>query len=440
MSNSDFGAGDAPHDATNARAHDGSKSGAHDASRDPSHGNADALHDFSDALADAVARVAPSVVAIHARRRIPASGVVWREGYVVATDHTIRRETDITVTLDDGREVAATLVGRDASTDLALLKLADTNVPAAPKLSGSAGSTLRTGNIVMAVGRPGTRITATLGTVHAIGDGWRTWQGGEMSELIRVDISVHDGYSGSALIDSKGNVAGINSSMLTRGAPATIPAATIDRVVDQLLSSGRVPRGWLGIGTQPVRLPERVRTNAKVQQEVGLLLVNIATNSPAETAGLFVGDTLIALAGTPTREAEDVLSILGPDTVGRTLTARLIRAGEVVELPVVIGESPHTTPRDRSGDGGPHGGRRGGGGGGGPFGAKPFGGIHFGSRPFGSNPFGAHAFDASAFGADMFGAHACASERSVEAFEKLREFSESFGFGFARGCGSRRHH
>ncbi|MEO7363416.1 MAG: trypsin-like peptidase domain-containing protein [Gemmatimonadaceae bacterium] len=407
----------------------------------------DALHALSDALANAVDALAPSIVAIHARRRIPASGVVWRAGYVVATDHTIRRERDITVTLNDGRQVAATLIGRDSSTDLALLKLADESVPAAPRADANS---VRPGNIVLAVGRPGTAITATLGTIHAVGGEWRTWQGGQMSETIRVDMSVHDGFSGSALMDSRGNVAGINSSMLTRGAPAAIPAATIDRVVEQLLTGGRVPRGWLGVGTQPVRLPEKVRTDAKLAQEVGLLLVNVASNSPAEAAGLFVGDTLVSLAGTPTREAEDVLTILGPDTVGRTMTARLVRAGAVIEVPVVIAESPHAAPRGGSGgpDGGSHGGH-------GPFGGNPFGGNPFGGNPFG-HKHGEHGRDHGAFTDEQRArrfqeqnerrnerfrqARANHARQAAEAFEQFREFSEDFGFGFARGCGPRKPH
>lgn len=405
-----------------------------------SNGSGDSLHAFSDALADAVQSVAPSIVAIHARRRIPASGIVWRAGYAIATDHTIRRDRDITVTLNDGRQIAATLVGRDSSTDLALLKLADDSVPVAKKLSSDGGS-LRVGQIVLAVGRPGTAITATLGTVHTTGGEWRTWQGGQMSEAIRVDMSVHDGFSGSALVDSHGNVAGINSSILTRGAPATIPAATIDRVIEQLLVGGRVPRGWLGLGTQPVRLPERVRTEAKLTQEVGLLIVNIAAGSPAEKGGLFVGDTLISLAGNITREADDVLAILGPDTVGRTLTARIVRAGEVIELPVTIGESPHAA-RASSGGG------EGDGGSGGPFGKNPFG-APFGAHPFGHGFGGGHKHggraeryeEAMRRKAEMFAEFRAQRERhTAEAFEKFREFSDAFGLGFARGCGPRKPH
>ena len=414
------------------------------------------LQAFSDALANAVSHVAPSIVAIHARRRIPASGVVWRSGYVIASDHTIRRERDITVTLEDGRQVAATLVGRDASTDLALLKIADDSVPVAPRAANSGATALRPGHIVLAVGRPGEKVTATLGTVHTVGSEWRTWQGGQISELVRVDIAVHDGFSGSALVDTNGNVVGINSSILTRGAhsssivegisnavfartaPAVIPVATVDRVVDQLLSGGRVPRGWLGVGTQPVRLPERVRADAGLSQEVGLLLVGVASDSPAERAGMFVGDTLVSLAGTPTREADDVLAILGPDTVNRTLTARIVRAGAVIELPVLIGESPHAQPS--AGGSGP-------GGWGGPGRGGSRGGDGAGER---GGPRGDHHHDHGAHHADHHarrdfrgwehafrGRHGQSPE---EAFEQIREFAGAFGLGFARGCGPRRPH
>ncbi|MDQ6612647.1 MAG: S1C family serine protease, partial [Gemmatimonadota bacterium] len=415
----------------------------------------ESLHAFSDALANAVSRVAPSIVAIHARRRIPASGIVWRAGYVIASDHTIRRERDITVTLEDGRQLPASLVGRDPSTDLALLKLSDDTVPVAPRTANSGATALRPGHVVLAVGRPGEKVTATLGAVHTVGSEWRTWQGGQISELIRVDMAVHDGFSGSALVDSSGNVVGINSSILTRGAhassivigisinsavlartaPASIPIATIDRVVDQLISGGRVPRGWLGVGTQAVRLPERVRADASLSQEVGLLLVGVAADSPAERAGLFVGDTLLSLAGTPTREADDVLAILGPDTVGRTLTARIVRAGAVVELPVVIGESPHAAPSGGNGPGGSGGGQRGGDGGG------ERGGTH-GDRH--------HDQNASRCGTDLFAARnfrgwerafrQSQNQSPAEAIEQLRKFAGSFGFGFAQGCGPRRPH
>ena len=413
-------------------------------------GSRDSLNAFSSALADAVAHVAPSIVAIHARRRIPASGIVWRPGLVIASDHTIRRERDITIALEDGRQIPATLVGRDPSTDLALLRIADETVPVAPRTNGATGS-LRPGHIVLAVGRPGEKVTATLGTIHTVGGEWRTWQGGQISELIRIDAAVHDGFSGSALVDSNGNVVGLNSSMLVRGAqasfvvgisnavfsrgtPASIPIATIDRVVDQLLKGGHVPRGWLGVGTQPVRLPERVRTEANLTQEVGLLLVGVATNSPAEKAGLFVGDTLISLAGTPTREADDVLTILGPDTVGRTLTARLIRAGSVTEIPVEIGESPHA-PTNAGGGGPDRGGR--GSGGGGFGGGRRGGGDHEG--PQGERHHGDHHRQ----GRRRSWEHAFRARHGTtpeEAFEELRSFAGAFGLGFANGCGPRRPH
>jgi serine protease DegQ len=402
----------------------------------------DGLHAFSEGLADVVQKVAPSIVAIHARRRIPASGVIWRPGYVVASDHTLRRERDITVTLEDGRQVSATIVGRDASTDLALLKLDDDSAPAAAHELHAGASSVRTGQLVLALGRPGTKITATLGTVHTIGGEWRTWQGGQLSELIRVDMTVHDGFSGSALVDAKGNVIGINSSMLTRGAPATIPAATVDRVVDQLIAGGHIPRGWLGVGTQPVRLPEKVRAEAGLSQEVGLLIVGVSTGSPAEQAGMFVGDTLLSLAGTPTRDADDVLAILGPDTVGRTLTARIIRAGAVIELPVTIGSSPHATPPSGRGPGGGPG--RGGWGAGGRH-----GGGAGGDRPEPGPDHQHSGFEdmAADFVAGMRERHEQHRRRTREDYghaqhraQAFEQFRQAFASEFARSCSARRPH
>jgi S1-C subfamily serine protease len=383
------------------------------------------LHAFSESLADVVARIAPSIVAVHARRRIPASGVVWRPGYVVMSDHTLRRDRDITVTLEDGRSVAATIVGRDASTDLALLKLADDTVPAATHVGGA--SLVRAGQIVLAIGRPGAKVTATLGTIHTVGAEWRTWQGGQLSELVRADIEIHDGFSGSALVDTQGHIIGINSSILTRGAPATIPVVTVNRVVDQLMAGGHIPRGWLGVGTQPIRIPERVRTEASLAQEVGLLVVNVASDSPAERAGMFVGDTLLSLAGTATREAEDVLAILGPDTVGKTLTARLVRAGAVIELPVTIGSSPGAGRR------GPHGG---GGGGWGGFGDRPGAGADGSGREQRDSEHRQHHRSDHHQREHRHGQ----ARPENEMCGTFADFGEAFALGWARGFGPRRPH
>lgn len=293
------------------------------------------LESLSADLAAATARAARAVAAVHARRRIPASGVVWRPGVVVATHHTVHKDSDIRVTLDGGQTARATVAGRDPGTDLVVLRLdQEAGTPA-----DVARDPLHVGQLALAVGRPGEHVTAAMGIVSAVGPAWRTWHGGELDQFVRLDVAVYDGFSGGPLVDAAGRVLGINTSALARAGAVTIPAATVDRVVDQLLAGGRVRRGYLGLGSQPVRLPDAVRAQLD-GQETGLMLVALEPGAPAERAGLLLGDILVALAGRATADVDDVLAALAGDTVGRTLEARVVRAGALQTVPVTVGESP----------------------------------------------------------------------------------------------------
>lgn len=298
------------------------------------------LETFSADLAGAAETAARATVAVHARRRIPASGILWRPGLVVATHHTVHKDDDVRITLEGGATARATVAGRDPGTDLVVLRLdQETGAPAT-----IARDPLRVGQLALAVGRPGDAITAALGVVSAVGPAWRTWHGGEIDQFVRLDVSVYDGFSGGPLVDAQGRVLGVNTSALARAAAVTVPAATVDRVVDQLLAGGRVRRGYLGIGTQPVRLPDAVQGQLGGQQ-TALMLVAIEPGAPADQGGLLLGDVLVALGGRPTRDVDDVLSALGGstpggDTVGQAMEARVLRAGELHTLTVTVGDAP----------------------------------------------------------------------------------------------------
>ena len=211
------------------------------------------LESLSNELATAVEVGGRAVVAIHARRRIPASGVHWRQGVIVATNHTINRDENITVTLPDGTTAPVTLAGRDPSTDLAVLRLAGQSLPTAQLRLDPPPSV---GELVIALGRPGPKLTASWGVMSSVAGAWRTWRGGEIDSLLRLDVSIYDGFSGGPLIDAAGRVLGINSSGLARGAAVTIPVATVERRLGELLERGTIRRAYLGIGTQPVRVPQ----------------------------------------------------------------------------------------------------------------------------------------------------------------------------------------
>jgi S1-C subfamily serine protease len=296
---------------------------------------------LSNALAEAAEGVGRSVVAIHARPRIPSSGVLWRKGVVVAAHHTVKRDEEIGVTLEGGRTVAAQLVGRDPTTDLAVLSVADDAGATEARPATLADSeALRVGHMALAVGRPGERITASLGAVSALGGPWRTWGGGAVDRFVRLDLAIYDGFSGGALADVEGRVAGINSSGLVRGAAVALPVSTVNRVVDQLLSKGRIARGYVGLGMQPVRLPEALARRLSLDGEGGAIVLEVQPGGPGDAAGVLVGDVLVTLDGTPVHDTSDVLAVLGTDTVGRTLSAKVVRAGELVELRVTVAERP----------------------------------------------------------------------------------------------------
>jgi len=295
------------------------------------------LESLSNELAAAVETAGRAVVAIHARRRIPASGVSWRPGVIVATNHTIRRDDNITVTLPDGTSAPATLAGRDPSTDLAVLKLPGQSLASA---SLRRDGPPRVGEFVIALGRPGARLTASWGIVSGVAGAWRTWQGGEIDSLLRLDLSIYDGFSGGPLIDAAGRVLGINTSGLARGAPVTIPVTTVDRTVAELLERGSIRRAYLGIGTQPVRVPQSLARRLELTNAVGLLIASVEPGGPADRDGVLLGDVLLELDGAEVSDPTDLLAKLGGDRVGRTVAARVIRGGQVKTLQVTPGERP----------------------------------------------------------------------------------------------------
>jgi S1-C subfamily serine protease len=294
----------------------------------------DALLSLSNDLAAAVARTAPSILAVHGRLRLPSTGIHWRPGIVVTAEHTVRAEDGITVTAADGRSLAATLAGRDRGTDLAVLRV--------PELGNAAAalgddSTLRVGHMVLALGH-GPR--ASWGVVSALGPRWRSWSGGDVDRLIRLDLVMYPGFSGGPLVDASGRVVGLNTSGLARESRLTVPVTTVARVIDDLLRQGHVARGYLGLGMQTVGLPEALRTRLGLPGEMGLIVVTVQAGGPAEQAGILLGDVLVALDGAPVAELEDVQERLGGDRIGTTVTALVIRAGARVEARITVGEQP----------------------------------------------------------------------------------------------------
>ena len=292
------------------------------------------LSSLSQDLADIADQGGRSLVRVEARRRLPASGIVWSaDGLIVTAHHVVRQDDTINVGLPGGQSVPATLVGRDPTTDLALLRAEATDLEPA---SWAAPDELRVGHMVLALGRPGRGVQATLGIVSALGDAWRTSAGGQLDRYLQTDLVMYPGFSGGPLVDPAGQVLGLNTSALLRGVSLTVPAPTVGRVVEMLQAHGRVRRGFLGVSTQPVRLPEEVA--GQLGQETGLLLVSVNPTDPAGKAGLVLGDTIVGLDNERVRHIDDLSALLSADRVGTEVPVRILRGGQVQELSVVIGE------------------------------------------------------------------------------------------------------
>ena len=291
------------------------------------------LTQLSDDIAELVVDAGRSVVRVDARRRMPASGIVWSgEGIIVTAHHVVERDEEISIGLPDGDTAAAKLIGRDPSIDVAVLKAEQSGLTAAGRASADS---YKTGNLVIALGRPGKEPRATLGMVNAVGNAWRTPDGGSVDSYVQTDVTMYPGFSGGPLVASNGQVIGMNTSALTRGTAATIPVATLEKTVAQLLEHGRVKRGFLGVGAQPVRLQSSIADESG--QDTGLLIASIVEDGPADKGGLLVGDTMIALDSEPLRQLDDLLGALG-DRTGRNSTVKLVRGGQLIEVSVVVGE------------------------------------------------------------------------------------------------------
>ena len=288
---------------------------------------ANELAALSNELAGAVEQAGRTVVAVHARPRFSSSGVFWRPGVIVTAEHTVRREEEITVTLPDGKNAPATVAGTDAGTDIAVLKAEW----AGPVNDRHAADPVP-GNLALCIGRSeDSGVTATLGIVSAVSGAWRTWRGGRLDHYIRLDLTLYPGSSGGAVINTGGEIIGIATSALSRIAGVAIPAATIDRVVEEILARGHVTRGYLGVGLQPVELPDHQK---------GLIVLSLEPQGPSAKAGVLIGDILFSLGGSAVSDTEEVQMAMEQHAVGQSVEAEVLRGGVARKIAIAVGERP----------------------------------------------------------------------------------------------------
>src|SRR5215813_5837333 len=288
---------------------------------------------LSSQLAEAAATVGKSVVAVHGRRH-PSSGIFWTNDSIVTAHHALRRDEDISVVTAPGQSTSARVVGRDPTTDLALLRLQQP-VEGAVARWGDA-SKLRIGELVLALGRTWRgNVVASSSVVSGLMGRWRTWRGGELDQFIRPDLTLYPGFSGGPLVNAQGEIVGLNTAGLHRSG-ITVPAATVARVAGELLEKGRIERPYLGLAMQAVALPESLRTKLNLMPSEGLLVVHVEAGSPAEKSGVLLGDLLIELDGRALADIDGVQEALRSHKSGDSVEIGLVRGGALIKVNVTL--------------------------------------------------------------------------------------------------------
>jgi S1-C subfamily serine protease len=294
------------------------------------------LDGFSDALADRLDGIAARLVAIRSGGRGTSTGIVWRPGLIVTAEEALDADDDIALLHSDGSSAAASLVGRDAGTDIALLR---TEERPFPDLTFGSTSGLRAGHLVVAAGRRPEGIVAAFGIVALAGGPWKSLRGGHIDRRLHLDLRLDPRAEGGVVLDASGSAFGM-TVLGPRGGVLVIPSETIERVARQLLEHGHVARGYLGLGLQPVRIDRTTAETCGLPEPLGLMVISADPDGPGQSAGVRQGDVLIRWNDQALVSVRGIHALLGPESVGQTVELELLRGGERQALPVRIGERP----------------------------------------------------------------------------------------------------
>lgn len=291
------------------------------------------LQNLSAELAAVVQRVGPSVVRVDDNSRLTATGVVWSaDGLILTTSHGVETDENVMVELPSGTRLPAAIVGRDDESDLALLRVSASGLPA---IVPAADADAQVGHLVLALGRPGTSgLQATLGIISAR---LETQTNGQPEYLLNTDANFYPGFSGGPLVNVAGQVVGLANLSFGRGQGVALGVPILQSVVQTLLTQGTVSRGYLGVSTQSVPLPETLRTALGLTQEHGLLIVQVGPGSPAESGGLLLGDIILGLNGQTVEDADTLRRRLRAMQSGQSVTLLLARGGQKQDLTVTLG-------------------------------------------------------------------------------------------------------
>jgi S1-C subfamily serine protease len=287
-------------------------------------------------LVQLVQAASGGVVAVKAAPYRVVTGLSLRADLIAVADHSLRREGRVPIQTADSTSAVATILGREPSLDLAFLKVE--GVILTPLAAADAGS-FRAGMLAAVIGMTmDVGPSAGLGVLGAVGGPRRTWRGGTLDSFLRLDVNLYPSQSGAAVVDVDGKLIGMATPGLSRHSAVAVPIATLQRVSEELLREGRIRHGYLGVGLQPVAILKSLRDRHGIEAESGLIVLSIEADSPAEQAGLQLGDVLISIDGKALEDVDDLQSLLRGDAVGKTVRAKLLRGGDPGEANITIGE------------------------------------------------------------------------------------------------------
>jgi S1-C subfamily serine protease len=305
------------------------------------------LATFSQAVVDLVAQAETGVVAIKGAPYRTSSGISLAPDIIACCHHVLKRDETVAGASSDGREFQATIMGRLPGLDVAILKV---DAGGLNPLPSADLSSLKPGALVAAVGWTlDVGASASLGILGAAGGPRRTWRGGALDHFLRLDINLYPSQSGGAVVDSEGKIIGLATPALSRHSAMAIPIDTLQHLGNELRTLGRIRRGYVGVGAQAVPVPAGLVQKLQIDVQAGLMLLSVEPDSPAEKAGLQLGDILVMLNGKPTSDVDDLQDVLGGDSVGKMLDALLIRGGEPVRTSITIGERPAPKRSEKAG-------------------------------------------------------------------------------------------
>ena len=293
------------------------------------------LSDVSDAIAALVESAQAFTVTVYGRRRLPATGIVWEENLIVTANHVVEQDEGIEVEGPDGGRLTATVVGRDHATDIVVLRAEGLTKSVAPK----AVEVPRAGELSLAIGRAGAGLPrVSVGMINTADAAMRVSRGRVIEPVIQSEIAMLPGFSGGPLLNARGEVVGINSSHLGRGASVTISVQALAPLVETLTTYGRLRRGYIGVGAQAVGLSESQAKGSGVGHEVGLVVLSIDEGGPAHHAGLLIGDILVAVNGSAVASVDQLVDQLPGDLIGYQVPLLVVRGSQTQEIPITVGE------------------------------------------------------------------------------------------------------